>query len=250
MSDCRRTTEQLATFADGLLPGGERAAVERHLDACAPCRRLAAEVDGGRIVLRERGPRLATAPLPPGLRSRCEALVREAVPARSGSWRRRLVPSAAIVAMLIATVVVIVALTARSNVVLAQQLTADHMKCFLLFATPASAPIDARDAEQTLARTYGWDVRIPPSSKDLGVTLIGARRCLYASGTIPHVMYRVGQQNLSLFVLDNTSRTRADVDTFGHRASIWSRGSKTFVLVSERGAATSDAAQYFMEHVH
>ena len=34
-------------------------------------------------------------------------------------------------------------------------------------------------------------VHIPPSSTEDGVQLLGARRCLYGDGIVPHVMYRV-----------------------------------------------------------
>ena len=62
-----------------------------------------------------------------------------------------------------------------------------------------------------LADDYGWDVHVPPSSPPDGVQLIGARRCLYADGRIPHVMYRVNGQDVSLFVLEGVTRPDADV---------------------------------------
>ena len=39
-----------------------------------------------------------------------------------------------------------------------------------------------------------------------GLQLVGARRCLYADGLIPHVMYRANGQDVSLFVLNGVTR--------------------------------------------
>ncbi len=81
--------------------------------------------------------------------------------------------------------------THRSDTVLAAQLTADHAKCFRLFAKSDAPDGDARLIEQRLADDYGWNLHVPPSSAANGVRLIGARRCLYADGPVSHVMYRL-----------------------------------------------------------
>src|SRR3954447_10498254 len=94
MSDCRRTDERLAPYTDGSLPAAERADVERHLDACPPCHRVAATEQGGRTLLRERAGQLKGEPLPPGLRSRCEAMARRhADRGRTPAWRAGLIPA-------------------------------------------------------------------------------------------------------------------------------------------------------------
>src|SRR5262245_1228391 len=235
MSDCRRTTEQLAPYLDGELPPAERDTLTQHLDACPPCREAATAVEGGRHVLRERGQRLAREPLPPGLRSRCESLALERHGRAAHWWQPRLLPGLSIAGLVVATIAILFVLgTPRSNVLLAQQLTADHVKCFALFAPHDSAPIEARAAEASFERRFGWDVHIPPSSAEDGVTLVGARRCLYTSGTIPHVLYRIDGDNVSLFVLDGVSRPASDLVTLGHHSKIWSQGNRTYVLVSSR----------------
>lgn len=250
MSACRRTGERLTPYVDGMLPASERADIEAHLDDCGPCRRAVQEAAGGRRILRHTSGGLAPALLPPGLRTRCEALAREHIASPRGvrGWASRLMTAATIALLVLATALVVFGMaTRRSNVVLAQQLTADHAKCFRWFA-PAGGAVDAHLVEDMLAREYGWDVHVPPSSAASGLTLMGARRCLYASGTIPHVMYRVGDEDLSLFVLDGEQRMPAEVETLGHRSKIWSEAGTTYVLVSS-GAAESldDAAQYIME---
>jgi anti-sigma factor RsiW len=254
MSDCRRTVERLASYVDRLLPPSERADVERHLGACPPCRSAALAEEGARAILREKAPSLTSAPLPPGLRSRCEALAREhsarSSPALLASWRLVPVSMTAVLTLFIATVVFSLA-TARSDTLLAAQLTADHSKCFGLFAGPESPVADAGRLEQMLLDDYGWTVHVPPSSPALGVQLIGARRCLYADGRIPHVMYRVNGQDLSLFVLTGVARNDNDVTALGHRSRMWSRGGTTYVLVTPKGAGElTDTVRYFMSEAH
>ena len=247
MAYCRRTTERLAPYIDGSLSPAEHDTIQQHLADCEPCRRAAEAVDGGRLVMREAGARLSQS-LPPGLRSRCEALAR--TPAARPSWWRGLVPAFAIIAIVASTVAVLMAMaTERSNVLLAQQLVVDHMKCFL-FTSSASSPSAGND-EPVLDRKYAPNLHVPPSSAAAGVTLIGARRCLYASGVIPHLMYRAGGRNLSLFVLDGVRRANADVVAFGYRARIWSDGGRSYVLVDERADADLNGeARYLMQQVH
>ena len=237
MSDCRRTLERLAAYTDRALPPEEQDQVERHLNACPPCRVSASEEEGGRTVLRACADRLRSAPLPPGLRSRCEALAEAQVLAASPAvWRRRFVPVAITAALVIFTFAAVFSLaTQRSSTLLAAQLTADHSNCF--GESGADAPgLNAPDVEETLATRYGWDVHVPPSNDAEGVRLVGARRCLYADGRVPHVLYRVNGQAVSLYMLEGVTRSDADVMAFGHRSRIWSRGPNSFVLVSPAGA--------------
>ena len=263
MSDCQRTIDRLAPYIDGCLGPDEHADVDRHLKACAPCRRLAAGERGGHAVLRHESSRLRAEALPPGLRTRCEALAREQVASRtlkSGrsiavrslltDWRSNVVPTLLGVVLLVFAASALLSIATRgSDTLLAAQLTADHSKCFLLSAAGASA--DARDVERMLSNTYGWDIHVPPSSTAAGVQLIGARRCLYADGLIPHVMYRVNGQELSLYVLNGVTRKAADLVSLGHRSRIWTRNAKTYVLVSPAVAeGLPDATRYMMSEAY
>ena len=137
--------------------------------------------------------------------------------------------------------------TRRSDVLLAAQLTADHSKCFKLLGPPDGTAADARNIERMLFEQYGWKIHVPSSSADDDVQLIGARRCLYGDGLVPHVMYRVHGQDVSLFVLPGTARKADDLVTLGHRSQIWSRDGTTFVLVSAADAGgMASASRYVM----
>ena len=252
MSDCRQIGESLTAYADDLLEPQERQRVEQHLTACAMCRRLAAKETGGRQLLRHRATELLDEPLPPGLRSRCEALAQSkkksfgAVGTYGPWWRVRLVPVLLTAVVMIFTASAFLSLaTRRSDAVLAAQLTADHSKCFKLLAPREGASADAASIERMLSQQYGWNVHVPSSSPQDDIQLIGARRCLYGDGVVPHVMYRVHGQDVSLFVLPGKEREPDDLVTLGHRSQIWSRDGTTFVLVSANDAGDLEgAAQY------
>ena len=226
--------------------------MEQHLTDCPPCRVSADQEQGGRAVLRDRAYQLRSAPLPPGLRTRCAALAhRQARSATRSSWRTRIVPASLAAALVLFTALAVVTLaTQRSNTVLAAQLAADHTKCFRAFP-PSGDEVDARAAESRLASRYGWDIHVPPSSPRDGVRLVGARRCLYGDGRVPHLMYEAGGHPLSLFVLEGVARQPGDVTTFGQRSRIWSRGPTTFVLVSPASAGElTQAVSYVRQEAH
>jgi len=252
MSECRRTVERLAPWADESLPATERAEVDRHLSACPPCRVAADSERAGRQILRSCADRLRSEPLPPGLRTRCEALAREHAAksqAKSTGWRS-LVPVTIVAILLVFTASTIFSLaTRRSDALLAAQLTADHVKCFKLFDSPNAPSADARSTEQQLTSSYGWNVHVPPSSPQVGVQLVGARRCLYADGSIPHVMYHVNGEQVSLFMLEGVDRPPADVVSLGHRSHIWSSGGTTYVLVSSASTNQTAAIANYMKYV-
>jgi anti-sigma factor RsiW len=144
------------------------------------------------------------------------------------------------------TVIAAVA-TQRSDTLLAAQLTADHLKCFRTF-TRQEGDADAQQVQQMLQARYGWDLRVPPSSAAEGLQLVGARRCLYLDGRMPHVMYRVHGEDVSLFVLEGVKRRDADLVALGHRTRIWSRGANTYVLVSSAsGGDVASVAGYMRQ---
>jgi anti-sigma factor RsiW len=251
MSECRRTADRLSRYVDEALSPAERADVEQHLNDCPPCRVSADHEQGGRSVLRHRADQLRSTAVPPGLRTRCAAIARDHAGPAAPSWATRLIPASLAVALVLFTTLVIVMLaTQRSNIVLAAQLTADHTKCFRAFP-PSGREVDGHAAEERLASLYGWDIHVPPSSPRDGVRLVGARRCLYADGRVPHLLYEAGGFPFSLFVLEGVTRPPGDVTAFGHRSRIWSRGPTTFVLVSPTSAGDlTEAVSYVRQQAH
>jgi anti-sigma factor RsiW len=253
MSDCRRTEERLTPYTDDALPSAERAVVERHLEKCPPCRTAAEHEQGGRTLLRERAAQLKAEAAPPAFRTRCAALAREHCGKRSMVWWRGGVVGGLVTAavMIVAGLALFSFATRQFDTVLAAQLTLDHVKCFRAFAPSHLEQVNATQIEDQLEADYGWDVHIPPSSPENGVELIGARRCLYADGAVPHVMYRVGGQDVSLYMLEGVQRRPAELLTWGHNARVWSRGATTYVLVSSPGSQDlTRAVRYVMQEAH
>lgn len=240
---CRRICDLLAQYADGTLSVAEHAEVQRHLEACPPCRVIAGKECGGRQVLRACAERLRAREVPQALRSRCEELSRRS--AASHLWSRRFVRLAAAAVLIIFTGSLLSVVTRQSDALLAAQLTADHVKCFALFALEDGQKLDATQAQQMVQKQFGMDVHVPPSSASGGVELVNARRCFYADGRVPHLMYQSNGQDISLFVLEGESRPPAEFTSFGHHTRIWSRGDRTFVLITPAAQApVAEAARY------
>ena len=134
--------------------------------------------------------------------------------------------------------VLLYSLTGLSPAVLAAQLTIDHVTCFAVHDTDAS--VDARASEERYARDYGRQIRLPRTSA-AGLQLVGVRRCYCGEGAAAHVMYRLQGRPVSLYMIADTSRSRAGADVFGHDAVMWSKQGTTYVLVSREPRATLEA---------
>jgi anti-sigma factor RsiW len=105
--------------------------------------------------------------------------------------------------------------------------------------------------ERMFADRYGWRVRVPPSSPADGIQLIGAKRCVFDGRGVPHILYRVNGEEMSLYVMDGVQRAPADLVAAGRRARMWSRHDTTFVLVSPTSAGPMTmAASYLMQEAH
>jgi anti-sigma factor RsiW len=257
--NCRRICDLLTQYADGTLPDAQRVEVQRHLDACPPCRVTAGKECGARQLLRACAERLRAAePLPPGLRTRCQAAPRsgkgQGAPA-SRSWFRPSMRFAIAAAVMVFVGALLSVVTRQSDALLAAQLTADHVKCFGLFRPDEGKTMNSGDAQRMLHDRFGLDVHVPGSSSgssnSASVDLLNARTCLYADGRVPHLMYEANGKDISLFVLEGETRAPAELTTFGHHARIWSRGGNTFVLITpDDDGATDAAARYVAAEAH
>lgn len=247
MTGCRETAARMAALVDGLLPDDERNAVERHLEQCSPCRAAAAAETACRSILRARAAALRNAPVPAGLRLRCHSLAAGA----QVRGVRRLVPALLAAGVAVAAGLALLGIvTKRFDTLLAAQLAADHATCFRLFVPASPDGTDAQQVEAVLASEYGWDIHVPPTSAEAGVELVGARRCLYAGGAIPHLMYRASGRDVSLYILGGIVREPADLVTVRHRSRIWSRGATTYVLVWPAAAGElARAVEYLVSEV-
>jgi len=225
-SDCRQIETLLPPFVDGEATSRDAALVEAHLTRCAACRRLAQEQREVRALLTSRRALLCE-PAPAGLESRVRALAG----AGASGWRR-LTPLAAAAALVLAVSGAFYWGTGQSSVLLAAQLTLDHIKCFMIDGDDHTHPMTADVAQVRLHESHGLDVRLPAPSERGGARLVGVRSCLYGEGFVAHVLYRVQGEAVSMFVLPGHDASAVDIAAFGRHAEVRSQGGVTYVVVA------------------
>ena len=229
--DCRQMESLLPPFVDGETSLRDAALVEAHLAQCAPCRQLAWEQRDVRALLSSRRASLRGA-APLGLESRVRALAdAERAPARVG-WSRRLSPLAAAAAVVLALAGGLSWSTGQSSVLLAAQLTLDHIKCFMIDGHDHVQPMTAANGQVQLHEAHGLDVSLPVPREAEGARLVAVRSCLYGEGWVAHVLYRVHGQPVSMFVMPGRSATPAEVAAFGRHAEVVTKNGVTYVLVA------------------
>jgi anti-sigma factor (TIGR02949 family) len=244
--DCLAIDSLVTAYVDGQLSASDRQNLESHARACPPCRaRIAAETAVQHLIASRRG-RLADDRAPQALRAKCAALAataRDDAASRSSAaarptaaalaaWRARLRPLA-----LAATLVLLVGaaflyrLTESSTRVMAAELTADHMKCFMMNTVLGTRHTPAA-VEASMAARFDWHARLPEDPGRMGLELVGGRPCLYGEGRVAHIMYRHNGKPVSVFMLPKKRRPEELLHVMGHEAAIWSDGDRTFVVIA------------------
>jgi anti-sigma factor RsiW len=258
MSDCSSLDALLTPYVEGDLPAGDRVAVERHLLACAHCRSRVGRERAIRDVLHDRRTELRRTVAPDRLRARCAAALSGSEqptprhvatsPGRGGWWPASRTVRLAVAAMLLVGIgtVGLSRIVQTPSRVVAAELAADHVKCFMMNAVLGTHQ-SVEAAEELLANGFGWDAQLSARPEAAGLELVGARPCLYDKGRIAHVMFRHEGRPVSLFMLPKDRRTDEVLETVGHAAAIWSVGDRTFVLVARE---SSDEVQRMASLVH
>lgn len=232
-STCHRIDALVTPYVDGELDAADRDVVDRHVRLCPPCR---SRLDAERAVhdaLDARRSALTMERAPAALASRCAALAAAGPAARR--WRLPPLALAATLVLAVAGALLYVA-TESSNRLMAAELTADHVKCFMVNEV-LETHHDARQVAASMEARFDWDVHLPPHPEEMGLELVGSRPCLYAEGRIAHIMYRYRGRPVSVFMLPNTARPDETIEVMGHEAAIWSVGDRTFVLIAQEPRA-------------
>ena len=245
MTDCQRIDTLVTPYVDGNNSPPERDFVDAHLKACKLCcGRIHAE-QAVRALLHARRAGFEVGSAPPALRTACAAFRTEKTPTRVGSaWRSRAVPMALAASLLLLVGgAFLYALTERSATVMAAELTADHVKCFRFLGGSRPEP---SAVERAMTTAFDWPVRLPEHPEQAGLELVGARPCFYAQGRSAHLMYLHHGRPVSIFMLPRTSRAEDRLQVFGHQATIWSAGNRTFVLIAREPVDEMDRMAAFV----
>jgi len=229
--DCRQIEALLPPFVDGVAGELERARVTAHLERCAACRETAEAQGAVRRLLRDRHEALRVA-APPGLAAQVRAAARRNASTAALGRGGRLSALAAAAALVLAVTGGFAWGTGRSSVLLAAQLTLDHIKCFIVDGDDHADHYSADVAEARMQEQFGWSVAIPTPATRPDVHLVSVRRCLYGEGMVAHVLYRVQDQPVSLFVMPDRDASQADISAFGRHAQVLTRHGVTYVLVA------------------
>jgi anti-sigma factor RsiW len=245
MPDCAHIDPLVTPFVDGELNAADQAAVSAHLRICAPCHSRVQAETAVHDVLHARKAALAADQPPAHLRERCAALAREVsdrgaarvAPGISAPSGSRLMPFA-LAASLVAIVggAFVYRATEASTTIMAAELSADHVKCFMLNEL-VGADADPAAVEQSLEAKFGWDAHLPDNPQQAGLELVGERTCLYGEGRIAHIMYKHAGRPISVFMLPDDVRKQEVVKVIGHQAAVWSVGNRTFVLLAREPRA-------------
>jgi len=235
---CNDAQPLLACYADGEVPAGTLRQLEAHLASCAACR-LEADIQ---VTMRKAiaaGARPSPEVAPPWLRTRIAAQLaaERAVPASvPPDWRTRLSAFAAAAMVVMAVGAVTIPLvTGRSTVVLAAQLALDHLKCFTIDGDAHASTLSVADAESELRLDYGWDLPVPATAGAADARLVAVRRCLYGDGRAAHLLYRLGDEPVSLFILPGLERPAESLSLMGQDEVVWTASGRTYMLVAAHG---------------
>ena len=239
MSDCRNLEPMFAPYVDGESEPQTRAAIDRHLGLCPPCRdRVAAERVAREVLLARRQSLRGCAT--EHLRRRCagqHALAQPAPgtqPARPGFIRRTFVPFSMAASLLLVVGTIFLFGMNRGVELLAAQLAVDHIKCHW-FANHETRP-DPIALSKEWMRDRGWPVKVPASTPKYDLELIGMRQCGSTEGPNAHILYNWRGTELSLYVM-NTASSRATeraqfVTKVGQETVIWNEGARTYAVVA------------------
>lgn len=246
MSECRNLEPMFAPYVDGEAEPPARAAVERHLALCPPCRdRIEAERSAREVLAARREGLRGQAS--DALRRRCEAQWAQTRPAtvpagpassrppQPGLLRRTVVPLALAASLLLVLATASFFGLNRGVELLAAQLAVDHVKCHRLASDdPQPDPVLLSTEWK---RERGWPLKIPAGTPEHDLQLIGIRQCGSTEGPNAHIMYKWHGSPLSLYIMNEEARhTGPDaqfVSKLGQDAIIWTDGGRTYVVVAD-----------------
>lgn len=256
MTHCTSIDALLTPYVDDALGATDRDRVHLHLRECPACQRRVAVEREVRQALRRHAVELRGGPAPASLRSRLAQVAAQAAPVtpagRTRAVRMQLVRAAVAASLVLGGGLWLTALiTRQSTTVLAAQLAADHVKCFL--TNRDRGVLDPQPVAAFLRERYDFDAIVPGSDGSLGLRLVGARRCLSGEGTNAHILYTWRGQPVSLYMLPGGAHVHdahADHthDVLGQTTEMWAGHNGTYVLVTpDSGESLAPLVAYMQQ---
>lgn len=244
ISGCERFEMQVTRTAEHSEGVATDPALDAHLATCPLCQEALTAQRAVRAQLSVHRQALQPS-VPPGIRTRMAAkLAGEAhAEATAPGWGLRWSPLVAAAALvLVVTVGLLPVVTGQSSVVLAAQLALDHVKCFFIDGDLHAEPVSAAEAESTMRRQHGWSVPVSETGGVEDSRLVSVRECLYGEGMAAHLLYRVGDSPVSLFVMSDDRHAVAPVSLLAADTVAWHQNGHTHMLVGPAGSrATLDS---------
>lgn len=194
-------SERLSAVVDGEAGPVERAAVEAHVARCDACA-------GALEAYRGLGEALRDVPVevPPGVVERARRLS----PRRPARGRRALGAALVAVAMLLAWLAPSVA-PGGLDEALAVEVSGHHFRAFARARPCDFESEDPAAVERWLEEAFGYAVEVPVVE---GATLLGARRCRLHGVLTAAVLYRIGDEALTIFLPQAETKAAAQALDF------------------------------------
>ncbi|MCX5731447.1 MAG: zf-HC2 domain-containing protein [Deltaproteobacteria bacterium] len=247
--DCSDVARLLEPYLDSEFGADDRASIEAHLSACAPCRDGAAAAMAFRSALRARlraafAPGSPQATAPDSLRRRISAAL-DAEEARPAAWWRRLfspLPVAAVAACVAGALVVFAGHRATDPLV--EEAVRKHARDLPLELNTAS--IAPELIPSMLASKLDFNPK-PPAFRADGVKLVGARLAQIRNWPAAYMRYETPRGPLGLFIIDDPQRRVAEeghqvragpatvwvMNMRGYHVAVWRRDEIVYSLVSD-----------------
>ena len=251
MTSCISIDALITPYVDDELDAAGRDQVDLHLRACPGCARRVVAEQAARQALRRHATELRAVPAPASLRSRLAEVAAQSAPptpaGRARAVRMQLLRAAVAASLVLGGGLWLTAvITRQSTTVLAAQLAADHVKCFL--TNRDRGVLDPQPVAAFLRERYDFHATVPASDPALGLRLVGARRCLSGEGTNAHILYTWRGQPVSLYMLPGGGHGRDTHDVLGQTAAMWAGHNGTYVLVMpESGASLAPLVAYMQQ---
>jgi anti-sigma factor (TIGR02949 family) len=240
IKSCGDLDERLAAYVDGEAAPESRRAVDAHLAACPECRKLADAEAAVRTVVRAHRDSLS-GHASESLRARCTELgtrpstvplthPQSAVTNRQSAIRRWAPLSLAATLVLAVAGVFLFGLNDRVDA-LASSLVIDHVKCFAV--TRSSASADPTQAAVRWQQDQGWPITVADTDAAEQLRLVNVRRCFTSDGRAAHMLYSWRGTSLSVYVLQENAGRDCVVSRMGHDAAIWCANGRTYAVVTD-----------------